>query len=107
MKGEEGKWFLSTTCSFLEIYNEQIIDLLEPTSTNLQVSKEGVGKGMYVNKLTKVEVTSVREVMKLISQVTSLRLGCRGHGIEADFCKFLTFTFVIARSPVHCYSSRN
>jgi hypothetical protein len=26
-----------TKCSFLEIYNEQITDLLEPTSTNLQV----------------------------------------------------------------------
>lgn len=25
-------------CSFLEIYNEQITDLLEPSSTNLQVS---------------------------------------------------------------------
>lgn len=24
-------------CSFLEIYNEQITDLLEPSSTNLQV----------------------------------------------------------------------
>lgn len=27
----------SCKCSFLEIYNEQITDLLEPTSTNLQV----------------------------------------------------------------------
>jgi hypothetical protein len=26
-----------TKCSFLEIYNEQITDLLEPSSTNLQV----------------------------------------------------------------------
>lgn len=27
----------SCKCSFLEIYNEQITDLLEPSSTNLQV----------------------------------------------------------------------
>lgn len=27
-----------TKCSFLEIYNEQITDLLEPSSTNLQVN---------------------------------------------------------------------
>lgn len=29
----------SCKCSFLEIYNEQITDLLEPSSTNLQVNK--------------------------------------------------------------------
>ena len=29
----------SCKCSFLEIYNEHITDLLEPSSTNLQVAK--------------------------------------------------------------------
>ncbi|KAL4581396.1 hypothetical protein LXL04_017610 [Taraxacum kok-saghyz] len=32
-------------CSFLEIYNEQITDLLDPSSTNLQTDVEGVVKG--------------------------------------------------------------
>lgn len=27
-------------CSFLEIYNEQILDLLDPSSINLQVTKK-------------------------------------------------------------------
>lgn len=35
-RADENLKFL-TKCSFLEIYNEQITDLLEPTSTNLQV----------------------------------------------------------------------
>lgn len=34
---EDVKLKYSCKCSFLEIYNEQITDLLEPSSTNLQV----------------------------------------------------------------------
>jgi kinesin family protein 15 len=34
---ENEKLKFSTTYSFLEIYNEQVTDLLEPTSRNLQV----------------------------------------------------------------------
>ena len=37
-------------CSYLEIYNEQIMDLLEPTSINLQV-REDIKKGVYVEGL--------------------------------------------------------
>jgi kinesin family member 15 len=32
----------SCKCSFLEIYNEQITDLLDPSSTNLPVSFQAV-----------------------------------------------------------------
>ena len=35
-----------TKCSFLEIYNEQITDLLEPSSTNLQV----IHMGSFISK---------------------------------------------------------
>jgi hypothetical protein len=34
-------------CSFLEIYNEQIIDLLNKSNTNLQL-REDTKKGVYV-----------------------------------------------------------
>lgn len=34
---KEEKLQFTCRCSFLEIYNEQILDLLDPSSTNLQV----------------------------------------------------------------------
>uniref|UniRef100_A0A7I4FAR1 Kinesin motor domain-containing protein n=1 Tax=Physcomitrium patens TaxID=3218 RepID=A0A7I4FAR1_PHYPA len=52
-------------CSFLEIYNEQIIDLLEPTSTNLQL-REGGKKGVYVENLLEIEVGSDQDVVQLL-----------------------------------------
>lgn len=37
-------------CSYLEIYNEQIMDLLEPSSVNLHI-REDIKKGVYVEGL--------------------------------------------------------
>jgi kinesin family protein 3/17 len=48
---EKGKRFL-VRCSYLEIYNEQILDLLSKNhSENLPI-KEGQDKGIYVKDLT-------------------------------------------------------
>ncbi|KAD1657700.1 hypothetical protein E3N88_42498 [Mikania micrantha] len=57
----------SCKCSFLEIYNEQITDLLEPSSTNLQL-REGLKEGVYVENLTEYNVETVDEVLKLLLQ---------------------------------------
>ncbi|KAJ0789479.1 putative plus-end-directed kinesin ATPase [Helianthus annuus] len=57
----------SCKCSFLEIYNEQITDLLEPSSTNLQL-REGLKEGVYVENLTEYNVETVDEVIKLLLQ---------------------------------------
>ncbi|CAH1418966.1 unnamed protein product [Lactuca virosa] len=57
----------SCKCSFLEIYNEQITDLLEPSSTNLQV-REDLKEGVYVENLTEYNVQNVDEVLKLLLQ---------------------------------------
>ncbi|XP_020525578.1 kinesin-like protein KIN-12F isoform X2 [Amborella trichopoda] len=54
-------------CSFLEIYNEQITDLLEPSSTNLLL-REDMLKGVYVENLTEYEVNTVHDVLKLLVQ---------------------------------------
>ncbi|XP_076956292.1 kinesin-like protein KIN-12C [Bidens hawaiensis] len=59
-------------CSFLEIYNEQITDLLDPSSTNLQL-REDVKKGVYVENLTEYEVHSVGDILKLLSQGSANR----------------------------------
>ncbi|KAH0927072.1 hypothetical protein HID58_019328 [Brassica napus] len=61
---EEGrrdeKLRFSCKCSFLEIYNEQITDLLEPSSTNLQI-REDLGKGVYVENLVELNVRTVND----------------------------------------------
>ncbi|MCO5553180.1 hypothetical protein L7F22_006701 [Adiantum nelumboides] len=54
-------------CSFLEIYNEQITDLLEPTSTNLQLH-ENPKNGVFVENLKEVEVNNVGDVTNLLLQ---------------------------------------
>ncbi|KAJ0979998.1 hypothetical protein J5N97_015472 [Dioscorea zingiberensis] len=55
----------SCKCSFLEIYNEQITDLLEPSSTNLQM-REDVKTRVYVENLKECEVSSVKDVLELL-----------------------------------------
>lgn len=64
-KNEKLKY--SCKCSFLEIYNEQITDLLEPSSTNLLL-REDLKKGVYVENLTEVSVSSVDGVLRILLQ---------------------------------------
>uniref|UniRef100_A0A7N0TKP3 Kinesin motor domain-containing protein n=1 Tax=Kalanchoe fedtschenkoi TaxID=63787 RepID=A0A7N0TKP3_KALFE len=59
-------------CSFLEIYNEQITDLLEPSSINLQL-REDLKKGVYVENLTEHSVVTVSDVIKILVQGTTNR----------------------------------
>ncbi|XP_061360312.1 kinesin-like protein KIN-12E [Gastrolobium bilobum] len=54
-------------CSFLEIYNEQILDLLDPSSNNLQI-REDNKKGVYVENIKEVEVTNARDVIQQLIQ---------------------------------------
>ncbi|CAD6214535.1 unnamed protein product [Miscanthus lutarioriparius] len=50
-------------CSFLEIYNEQILDLLNPNSLNLQI-REDARKGIHVESLTEHEISNAREALQ-------------------------------------------
>ncbi|XP_040862664.1 kinesin-like protein KIN-12D [Glycine max] len=59
-------------CSFLEIYNEQITDLLDPSSTNLLL-REDVKKGVYVENLSEFEVQSVSDIIRLLIQGSANR----------------------------------
>ncbi|CAJ2677536.1 unnamed protein product [Trifolium pratense] len=52
-------------CSFLEIYNEHITDLLDPNKRNLQI-REDVKSGIYVENLTEVHVCTVKDVNQLL-----------------------------------------
>ncbi|KAE9463334.1 hypothetical protein C3L33_04769, partial [Rhododendron williamsianum] len=63
----EEKLKFTCKCSFLEIYNEHILDLLDPSSTNLQI-REDTKKGVYVDNLTEVEVSRARDVIQQLVQ---------------------------------------
>lgn len=52
---ENGVHFI-IRCSFLEIYNEQIIDLLNKANNNLQL-REDTRKGVYVEGITEELIT--------------------------------------------------
>ncbi|KAL3635015.1 TRAFAC class myosin-kinesin ATPase superfamily [Castilleja foliolosa] len=59
-------------CSFLEIYNEQITDLLDPSQKNLQI-REDVKTGVYVENLREECVTSMKDVSQLLIKGLSNR----------------------------------
>ncbi|XP_038896568.1 kinesin-like protein KIN-12B isoform X2 [Benincasa hispida] len=59
-------------CSFLEIYNEQITDLLDPNQKNLQI-REDVKSGVYVENLTEECVSTMADVTRLLMKGLSNR----------------------------------
>ena len=72
----EGKRFL-IRCSFLEIYNEEVYDLLIDTKKNAQPTKleikENPDKGIFVKDLKQVIVKGTQEMEQLMNQGTSNR----------------------------------
>ncbi|KAM1746991.1 hypothetical protein ACFX11_013572 [Malus domestica] len=59
-------------CSFLEIYNEQITDLLDPNQKSLQI-REDVKSGVYVENLTEECVRTMKDVTQLLIKGLSNR----------------------------------
>jgi kinesin family protein 5 len=59
-------------CSMMEIYKEKLRDLLNPQSTSLRI-KESLTKGIYVQGLTEVCVTSEDEMLEVISLGEQMR----------------------------------
>lgn len=66
-KGNGSALLFLVKCSFLEIYNEQIMDLLEPQSINLNI-REDINKGVYVEGLQEETVGCDQDMMRLISK---------------------------------------
>ena len=69
---EKDRKFL-VRCSYLEIYNEQILDLLSKNNTQTLAIKEDPNKGIYVKDLTSVIVKSVPEIEKTLVAGTKNR----------------------------------
>ncbi|KAK8677065.1 hypothetical protein V6N13_142621 [Hibiscus sabdariffa] len=71
-------------CSFLEIYNEQITDLLDPNQRNLQI-REDVKSGVYVENLTEEYVNSMKDVTKiLLKGLSNRRTGATSMNAESS-----------------------
>uniref|UniRef100_A0ACD5WUS0 Uncharacterized protein n=1 Tax=Avena sativa TaxID=4498 RepID=A0ACD5WUS0_AVESA len=59
-------------CSFLEVFNEQINDLLDPSQCNLQI-RETAGNGIHVENLTDEYVSTVEDVNQILMKGLSKR----------------------------------
>lgn len=59
--------------SYLELYNEQVNDLLNANNKNLEI-RESAQKGVFVNNLTEVLVTNTEKAMQLLKQGDSVRV---------------------------------
>ncbi|KAJ0235741.1 Kinesin-like protein KIN-12B [Hirschfeldia incana] len=71
-------------CSFLEIYNEQITDLLDPTQKNLMI-REDVKSGVYVEDLTEGKVKNLQDLSQLlIKGLANRRTGATSVNAESS-----------------------
>jgi centromeric protein E len=53
--------------SYIEIYNENIRDLLQPTNDNLKIHQNPMGE-IFVGELSEPLVTTIAEIRDLLSQ---------------------------------------
>nr|GEX14384.1 kinesin-like protein KIN-12E [Tanacetum cinerariifolium] len=81
-------------CSFLEIYNEQILDLLDPSSNNLQI-REDTKKGVYVDNLKEIEVTTARDVIQQLIEGAANRKVASTNMNRASSRSHSVFTCII------------
>ncbi|XP_011011105.1 PREDICTED: kinesin-like protein KIN12B isoform X1 [Populus euphratica] len=71
-------------CSFLEIYNEQITDLLDPGQRNLQI-REDMQIGVYVENLREEYVFTMKDVTQLlIKGLSNRRTGATSINAESS-----------------------
>ncbi|KAL0914689.1 hypothetical protein M5K25_015057 [Dendrobium thyrsiflorum] len=90
------KLHFTCKCSFLEIYNEQILDLLDPSSINLQI-REDARRGVYVENLKEYEVSSPRDVIQQLIQGAANRKVAATNMNHASSRSHSVFTCIIER----------
>lgn len=74
LKSGQSKSFLCK-CSFIEIYNEQIYDLLDTASASLFV-RENIKKGVFVEGAVEKFVNSAAEAYQVLNFWFSFKDGC-------------------------------
>ncbi|XP_040377940.1 kinesin-like protein KIN-12C [Oryza brachyantha] len=81
-------------CSFLEVYNEQINDLLDPSQRNLQI-RENAGNGILVENLTDEYVSTVEDINQiLIKGLSNRKVGTTSMNLKSSRSHVI-FTCVI------------
>ncbi|KAE9614756.1 putative plus-end-directed kinesin ATPase [Lupinus albus] len=91
---EEKQFNYQCRCSFLEIYNEQIGDLLDSTQRNLEM-KDGFKHAFNIENLTEEYVTSYDDVTQiLIKGLSSRKVGATSLNSKSSRSHII-FTFVI------------
>ncbi|CAL0307367.1 unnamed protein product [Lupinus luteus] len=91
---EEKQFNYQCRCCFLEIYNEQIVDLLDPTQRNLEM-KDGSKHAFNIENLTEEYVTSYDDVTQiLIKGLSSRKVGATSLNSKSSRSHII-FTFVI------------
>ncbi|XP_043675937.1 kinesin-like protein KIF19 isoform X2 [Vespula pensylvanica] len=64
----------TVTMSYVEIYNENIRDLLNPTTGYLELREDSRGRNVQVSGLTEVSTNSTEEVMQLLHKGNKARM---------------------------------
>ena len=64
-------------CSFLEIYNEQVYDLLDAATRPLQL-RENIKRGVFVDGIIEQTVNSAAEAYEASVAIKTSRLVCCG-----------------------------
>ncbi|KAG5254664.1 kinesin motor family protein [Salix suchowensis] len=95
-------------CSFLEIYNEQIGDLLDPGQRNLEI-RDDSKNGLYVENLTEEYVNSYEDVTQiLIKGLSSRKVGATSINSKSSR-SHIVFTMIIESwckgTSSKCFSS--
>ncbi|XP_038985906.1 kinesin-like protein KIN-12B isoform X1 [Phoenix dactylifera] len=102
-KHSEKQLVYQCRCSFLEIYNEQITDLLDPSQKHLQI-REDVRTGVYVEHLTEEYVFTVKDVIQLlIKGLANRRTGATSINVESSRSHCVFTCVVESRSKVTSY----
>nr|KAJ0203469.1 hypothetical protein LSAT_V11C500258550 [Lactuca sativa] len=84
-------------CSFLEIYNEQVTDLPNPSQTNLHL-REDTKTGVYVKELTESSIFNMKDVTELLKKVLSnRRTGATSINIETSRSHSVFTCVVVSR----------
>ena len=82
--GAEAKVEYLVRTTYLEIYNEQIVDLLSPTSQHLQI-REDIKKGVYVEGLIEEVSSSAHDMLDTIKKGAMRRhTGCTSMNKESS-----------------------
>ncbi|EEF33351.1 Chromosome-associated kinesin KIF4A, putative [Ricinus communis] len=95
-------------CSFLEVYNDQIGDLLDPVQRNLEI-RDDPKNGLHVENLTEEYVSSYEDVTQiLIKGLSNKKVGATSINSKSSR-SHVVFTFIIESwckgTSSKCFSS--